>query len=119
MPIPKKYIHDRIVLLLLSVNAFLTLLGAILIILKLGDIHSSSFIVQRRFNLPQLDQFTKGDSTPILSFIIFSVLVFVLHTVLSMKIYQLHRQFSITILGLGTLLLVISVIVSNALLVYR
>lgn len=119
MPIPKKYIHDRIVLLLLSINTFLTLLGAVLIILKLGDIHSSSFIVQRRFNLPQLEQFTKGDSTPILSFIIFSVLVLVFHTVLSMKTYRPRRQLSIVILGLGTLLLIISVIVSNALLVYR
>ena len=119
MPIPKKYIHDRIVLLLLSINAFLTLLGALLVILKLGDVHTSSFIVQRRFNLPKVEQFTKGNSTPILSFIFFSVLIFVLHTVLSIKTYHLRRHFAITILGLGTLLLIISVIVSNALLVYR
>lgn len=118
MPIPKRYIHDRLVLLLLSVNAFLTLLGTILIVFQLGNKQGESHIVQYRSNLG-LDAFTRGDASPILSFIVFSVLVLVFHTVLSMKTYPMRKWFSIAILGLGTLLLIISVIVSNALLVYR
>ncbi|MBI1856826.1 hypothetical protein HY003_00620 [Candidatus Saccharibacteria bacterium] len=118
MPIAKNYFHDRLVLLLLSVNIFLTLLGALLIVLRFSGNNSESHIVQYRSHLG-LDAFTKGGSAPIFSFILFSVLIMVFHTVLGMRIYHLRRQFSVTVLGTGTLLLIIAIIVSNALLVYR
>ena len=37
MHIPKKYFQDRMVLLLLSVNVFITLLSSILILLRLDN----------------------------------------------------------------------------------
>lgn len=116
--IPKNYFHDRIVLLLLSINTFITLLGSVLILLRLNSSHPESYIVQYRSNLG-LDAFTRGNSVPILSFMVFSVAILVFHTILSKRVYHLRRHFSLAILGLASLLLVISVIVSNALLVYR
>ena len=116
MPIPKSYFHDRLVLLLLSINTFVTLLGSLLIVLRLG--HSESHIVQFRSNLG-LDAYTKGTSTPLLGFIVFSFFVLIFHLFISMRVWHLRRHFAVAILGLGTILLVISLIVSNALLVYR
>jgi len=116
MPVPQKYIHDRTVLLLLSINAFLSVLVSLLILLRLDLGRGTGYIVQYRSNLG-LNSFKSGPSTAITSFILFSLVVMVFHTVLSMRVYHLRRHFSIIILGLGTLLLLLALIVSNALLI--
>ena len=118
MHIPKKYFHDRVVLLLLSVNMFLAVLSSLLVLLRLDTGRTDSYIVQYRANLG-LSEFKTGTSLEIISFILFSVIVLVIHTVLSMRTYHLRRHFSISLLGLALLLLSISLIVSNALLELR
>lgn len=52
-----------------------------------------------------------------INFIIFGYLVAFFHIFLSMKVYLIKRYYSITVLGLGLLLLILSILVSNALLV--
>lgn len=119
MHIPKKYFHDRIVLLLLSTNVFLALLNAVMILLRLGSNNNTLKLIQRRPNLG-LSGFTYSSSNlTYISFIIFAILVLVYHTLLSMRVYHIRRHFALTILGLGSMLLAISLIVSNALLVQR
>jgi hypothetical protein len=118
MHIPKKYFQDRMVLLLLTVNTFLTLLVSILILLRLDPGRQGGYIVQFRANLG-LSAYKTGSSITIISFMLFAALVLVFHTMLSMRVFSLRRQFSITILAMGTLLLVITLFVSNALLVLR
>lgn len=117
MHIPKKYLNDKLVLLLVSVNVFLTLLTIILIALRLGSGHSS-YIVQYRANLG-INAFQTGSIVDLLAFMAFVVIVVVLHTVLSIKTYRIHRQLASIILALGSVLLVVAIIVSNALLVLR
>lgn len=112
-----KFFHDRVVLLLLSVNAFLTLLTAFSVLTRLqggGD----GFIVQYRANLG-ISAFRTGNVDQIIAFAIFAFLVFAIHGVLSWRTYGIRRQLSLVILALGTLLLVLGVIVSNALLALR
>lgn len=116
MATPKKYFHDRLVLLLLSINAFLAIVGSIIILLKISD-PSATYAVQYRARLG-LNAFSSGSSAEIMSFIAFALLVFGLHFYLSRKIYPIRRHFSIAFLALGTLLLTLSIIVSNALLLY-
>jgi hypothetical protein len=118
MQIPKKYFQDRLVLLCLSVSTFLAFFGSILILLRLDSGRSDGYIVQYRANLG-LDAFKSGGASALLSFIIFSILVLALHTILSMKVYHARRHFATAILGLGILLLAVSIIVSNALLELR
>lgn len=118
MHIPKKYFQDRLVLLLLSLNTFLALFGSILILLRLDSGRSEGYIIRYRAN-QGLDAFGKGGVTELLSFIIFAALVLGFHTVLSIKIYSHRRHFSMAVLGLGLLLLVVAIIVSNALLELR
>jgi len=117
MHIPKQYLHDRLVLLLASVNSFLALLLALLTVLRL-DTNHSSYIVQYRSNAT-INAFKSGSSSELLSFILFGFLVLVIHIIISMRVYRIHRQLAITVLALGTLLLVLAIIVSNALLVLR
>jgi hypothetical protein len=114
----KKYFHDHLVLLLLSINAFLAIAGSIFILIRLAASHGASYIVQYRPSLGA-DAFRTGTVTDLLSFIAFALLVFAIHAVLSHRAYSIHRQLSITILSLGVLLLVLTIIISNALLMLR
>jgi hypothetical protein len=118
MHIPKKYFHDRVVLLLLTVNTFVAILLSLLILLRLDGGRTDGYIVEYRANLG-LSAFKTGDATTLFSFIVFAALVLGIHTVLSMQVYHVRRHFSVAILAMGLMLLVVSLIVSNALLVLR
>lgn len=118
MTVPEKYFHDRIVLLLLSTNVFLALAAALFVLLRLSSNHGNGYIVQYRSSLG-IDAFKTGSVTELLSFVGFAFLVLGVHVVLSFRTYRIHRQLAVTILGLGILLLLLTIIVSNALLVLR
>jgi len=113
---PRKYFHDRLVLLMLSVGAFLTIACAVLVLLRVETDQSAGYIVQYRSNLG-LNSYTNGTTTDLYSFIVFSVFVFAFHVFLSFKTYHIRRYFSLAILGTGLLLLILSILVSNALLI--
>jgi len=117
MNLPKKYFQDKLVLLLLSVNTFITVLSLVLIALRVGSGHTD-YLVQCRdcSNLQAIGRFTKGDVTDILAFMAFALGVMAIHTFLSIRLFNIHRQLAVVVLALGTLLLVITIIVSNALL---
>lgn len=112
-----KYFHDRIVLLLLSANAFLTVLTTLSVLFRLQGA-SDSFIVQYRSNLGT-GAFQPGGVDQILSFVAFALVLFGIHTALSWRTYPIRRELSIVILGMGTLLLLLCVIVSDALMALR
>jgi len=118
MATPRKYFHDHLVLLLLSVDTFLAFLASIFVLLRLSTGHGSGYIVQYRPVLG-INSYKTGSVTGLLSFIAFALAILAIHTILSMRAYHVHRQLAIVILGLGTLLLVLTIIVSNALLVLR
>ena len=118
MRIPKNYFQDRLVVLLISINSFLALLVAILVLFRLDSGGSDVYIVEYRANLG-LSAFKRGGSAPLLSFVVFGLLILVIHIILSMRVYPVRRQFSVAILAMATLLLCLSLIVSNALLILR
>ena len=118
MLIPKNYFHDRLVLLLISVNVFLALLGSVLVLFRLDGGGSDVYIIQYRQNLG-LSAFKRGGEGPLLSFAIFGFLVLIVHVLLSMRVFPVRRQFAVAILAMATLLLSLSIIVSNALLILR
>lgn len=115
MAVPKKYFHDRVVLLLLSVNAFFALLATAAILFRLSGAHNSGFIAEYRSNLG-LSAFRPGSSMTFVAFMVFVLGVAVFHGFLSKKMYPMSRQLGLAILSLGTLLIILATIVSNALL---
>ncbi len=118
---PKKYFHDHLVLLLLSINVFLAVAGSIFVLVSLSSGHSTTYIVQCRdcSNPDAVNKFTNGGVVNLLSFVVFMLLVLAVHVMLSFRTYQIHRQVTISILSLGTLLLILAIIVANSLLVLR
>ena len=109
-----KYFHDRLVLLLLSVNGFLAVLTTLSVLFRLQG-GGEGYIVQYRANLG-ISAFKNGTVEQILSFVAFAVLVFLIHVALSWRTYGIRRELSVLILALGSLLLLIGAIVSDALL---
>ena len=114
---PKKYFHDHLVLLLLSINVFLAVAGSIFILLRLSTSHGTGFIVQYRAVGENF--FITGSILDLLSFVAFAALVLGAQTMLSLRAYRIHRQLAIAILSLGILLLTLTIIISNALLILR
>lgn len=113
----KAFFHDRIVLLFLSINAFLVAFCIASIVLRLGD-PSEGYIVQYRGNLG-LDAYRAGPLYEILSFIPFAIIVYLTQLLIGIKMYEVKKVISRTILMLATLVLLLSVIVSYALLTIR
>lgn len=113
----KKYLHDKLILLLASVNVFLAFLCTVLVILRLGATQGG-YIVQYRANLG-ISAFKTGSVSGLIEFIAFAVVILVANLALSMRTYLLRRELALVVLGLGALLLVLAIIVSNALLVLR
>lgn len=105
-------------LLLLSVNAFLAVAGSIFILLRLSTTHGTGYIVQYRSSLG-INAFKTGSVVDILAFVVFALLVLSIHVLLSLGAYRIHRQLAIAILSLGILLLILTIVISNALLVLR
>jgi hypothetical protein len=118
MNIPKKYMHDRLILLLLSALTFLTIFTSIWVLFNLDASRSSGYIVQYRASLGISAQ-KIGDASDIVAFIGFAIMVLVLHVVLSIKAYLIRREVSVVILVFGILLLILALVVSNALLGLR
>lgn len=118
MATPRRYIHDRIVLLLVTANTFLAVLTVVLILLKLDSSRPEAYTIQYRPSLG-LSGYVRGGSVGLLSFGIFALLVLIFHTYLSVKVYPLRRSFAIVILGMGLLLIMLALIISNALFLLR
>ena len=115
MQIPKQFFHDRTVLLLSTVNTFLTALTSIMILLRLDGIKAQSYIIQHRENLG-VNEFKSGGSGTLIQIVVFAVMILALHEILSMKIYESKRNLAVTILGIGTLVLILSFLVGYSLL---
>jgi hypothetical protein len=113
---PKKYFHDHFILLLFSINVFLALADSIYILLRLSTSHGGGYIVQYRPSLG-LSAYQAGSTLELFSFVVFAIIVLVTHSTLSVKAYKIHRQLAVSVLYLGILLLLLTAIVSNALLV--
>jgi hypothetical protein len=118
MATPKKYFHDHYVLLLLSVNGFLSVAGIIFVLLRLASSHGGGDIIQYRPSLG-INAYQTGSSLQLVSFTVFAALILALNSILSYKVYKIHRQLAITVLSLGILLLILNIIISNALLLLK
>ncbi len=117
MPIPKKYLQDKLVLLLLSANLFLAFLCAVLVFLRLNfGQGAEGYIIEYRSNLG-ISAFKVGGISGLLNFAGFAAVLIVANIALSVRAYRVRRELSLSILAAGILLLLLAIIVSNALMV--
>jgi len=113
MKVPKHYFHDRSVLALVSVNAALSLLTVIYVLLGVNTDESATSIVAYR-GTAKVGSIS-GPTSDLYQFALFVAVVTVATTLLSMKLYAHRRHLSIGALGLNILLLVMTFIIFNAL----
>lgn len=118
MSLSKKFLHDRTVLLLISLNSFFMLFGFLSVLLRLGGGKTGSYIVEYRSNLG-LSAYKPGDSTDLFKFVLFGLVSFIVFLAVSIKVYSLRRYVAVASLGLCLIILALSLVVSNALLVSR
>lgn len=112
-----KYFHDRFVLLMLTINIFLTFVCVATILLRLGDT-GNSYIQSYRANLG-LNAYSAGNIGQIISFAVFAVTVLIGQTIISLKLHSIRKHVSWIAMVMAMLLLVLCTIVSNALLQLR
>ena len=111
----KRYYHDRVALLLLSFNVLVALLISLFLTLKLVNLPSSYYpIIQGRF-AEYHQSYTQGTIVSLYSLVVFIMLITFINSFLSIKTYPYKRDYSIIILGLGTLLIVLAYLVSESL----
>lgn len=101
-----------------STLVFLSVALVLFILLRLSSNHGNGYIVQYRSNLG-LDAFKTGTVMGLLSFVGYAIVTPIIHILLSLRTYSIHRQLAIVILAVGVLLLVLAIVVANALLVLR
>ncbi len=111
---PQTYFHDRLILLILSINTFLALALLLSAILALND-SSAGFIREYRSNLG-LDGYEAGGVQDILAFAVFSVLVYAFQIYTSVKIYHVRKHISLMILLITMIIYIFALLVINALL---
>lgn len=115
MATPRRYTHDRTVLLLLTINIFLTVFITLLVILALTGNTDKVMTIEHRPTLG-LAANTVGGTVDMASLVVFPLLILSINTVLSIKVYPIRRHFGVVILGMATMLISLSGIVSYFLL---
>ncbi|MEX2014586.1 MAG: hypothetical protein WD885_01475 [Candidatus Saccharimonadales bacterium] len=114
MPIPKSFFHDRLILLILSINTFLALALIITALLSI-DSAGPGFIKEFRSDLG-LDGYKAGGVLDIVAFAIFSLVLYAFQFLAATKIYHIRRHLSLVILLLTLIIYLFSLMVINALL---
>lgn len=114
MEIPKRFLHDRLVLLLVTIISIFTVLGVSLVLIRFDASRNPTTTIAYRPNITGF-QYQSGTPLDIYDMAIFMVVTAVAATALSSKTYYLRRSLAIFILYAAVFLLLISIIVANSL----
>jgi hypothetical protein len=105
--------------MLLTTNVFLFLLGVVLVLLVGLGSSSSLHLIEYRPFLGHGAHTYVSSTSAYLYFVAFSAFVLALHTVLSIRTYNVRRHYSILFLALGTFLLSMLIVVSYSLMIAK
>lgn len=109
-----RYLHDRVVLILLTVIAVLTVIGVGSVLIRFDSGGNATTIAGYRPNLSS-STYVSGSSLDIYELPLYMVLVAATGVILSNKLYKIGRDTALLMLGGTVFLLVMAVVVSNAL----
>lgn len=114
MELPKKYLHDRFVLLFLMFLAVLLVIGVSLVLLRFDLSKNPTTIVAYRPNISGAS-YQSGKPIDIYSMAVFMFATAVGAVALSARVYMLKRHLSLFILASSLFLLILATIVANSL----
>lgn len=118
MTIPSRYFHNRSVLLLLIINTALVLVGAILILFRLDSGTTTNYIIEYRANYG-IGEYQRGFALDMAGFIFFMLINFAVCVFLSLRTFTMRKHIAVVILAICSLLNIMTIIVSNALMGLR
>ncbi len=114
MELPKKFLHDRLVLLFVTLLAVLLVIGVSLVLLRFDLSKNPTTIVAYRPNVSGAS-YQSGKPIDIYSMAVFMAVTAIGAVILSARTYMLKRHLSLFILASSTFLLILSTIVANSL----
>lgn len=114
MEIPKKFLHDRLVLLLITVMAALVVIGVSVVLLRFDVSRNPTTIVAYRPNITGT-QYLSGKPIDIYSLAVFMLVTSFAAIAISARIYNAKRPAALFMLGSTIFLLIIATIVANSL----
>jgi len=114
MEIPKKFLHDRLVLLLITVMAALVVIGVSVVLLRFDVSRNPTTIVAYRPNITGT-QYLSGKPIDIYSLAVFMLVTSFAAIAISARIYNANRPAALFMLGSTIFLLIIATIVANSL----
>ena len=115
MHIPKHYFHDKTILVLLGLNMVLFLFAALFVLLRIDPAEGTTHIIQYRSNLG-IGAFKTGSLFELQIIALFALVQFVFSTILSVRLFVHRRHLAIGVLALTTFVLLLTPVVSDALL---
>ena len=110
----KKYLHDRLILALLTIIAVLLVIGVSSVLLRFDAGQNSTTIAGYRPNLSS-GTYVSGNTLDIYEMPIFMLLIAGIGAALSIRLYRVGREAAVFILSATVFLLIMAIIVGNAL----
>jgi len=107
MDLPKKFLHDRTVLILLTVVAALVVIGVSSVLLRFDITKNPTTIVAYRPNVSG-SAYLSGKPIDIYILAVFMIFIAASASVLSARVYTVRRAMSIFILASAAFLLVLA-----------
>lgn len=107
MELPKKFLHDRVVLLLLSLIALLVVVGVSVVLLRFDVSKNPTTVVAYRPNISGAS-YLSGKPIDIYSLAVFMVLTAAGGVLLSARIYRVRHYASVFMLASTAFLLIVA-----------
>ena len=114
MVAPKKYLNDRVVLLLLTLMGIMLVIGVSLVLMRFDPSRNPTTTIAYRPSVTGT-QYQSGKPLDIYLMAVFMLLTAAAALVLSVRTYHIRRFLSVFILASTLFLLTVAIIVSNAL----
>jgi hypothetical protein len=114
MEIPKKFLHDRLVLLLITVIAVLVVVGVSIVLLRFDVSRNPTTVVAYRPNVSGT-QYISGKPIDIYSLALFMLVTSAAAIAISARVYEAKKPAALFLLSSTVFLLIISTIVANSL----
>ena len=114
MEIPKRFLHDRLVLLLVTAMALLVAIGVATVLIRFDVSKNPTTIVAYRPNISG-SSYQSGKPIDIYSLAIFMIFTAAPAVILAMRTYNIKRNVAIFTLASANFLLLLAVVVANSL----
>lgn len=103
----KNFFQDRTTLLLVSIESFIALFGAVVLALKINEVRGSAILIVQNRATPSAANLLRGVNGTIWDmamFIVFLGLTTALAFILAYRVYKIRRELTMTVLSLNLVL---------------